>query len=97
MSKKMSAESLNAVLPWYAAGTLGTHEASQVEAALVVDAGLARRLDVVREEMTETILLNEALGAPSARARDTFFEAIQLQAHHGRKLAAHLRYYCSKH
>jgi hypothetical protein len=75
-NQKMSAEDLEALLPWYAAGTLDQPEADQIEAALATDTELARRLDLVREEMTEAILLNEALGVPSARVMETLFKAI---------------------
>ena len=69
-NQKMSAEDIEALLPWYAAGTLEPREADEVEAALAADTELARRLELVREEMTEAILLNEALGVPSARVME---------------------------
>ena len=40
----------------------------RVEAALAEDPELARRYELVREELGQTIHLNETLGAPSARA-----------------------------
>ena len=75
-NQKMSADDLEALLPWYAAGTLHSREADEVEAALAVDGELSRRFDLVREEMTETILLNESLGVPSARVMENLFKAI---------------------
>jgi len=75
-NQKMSADDIEALLPWYAAGTLDSREADQIEAALAADEELARRFDLVREEMTETILLNEALGVPSARVMENLFKAI---------------------
>jgi putative zinc finger protein len=75
-NQKMSADDIEALLPWYAAGTLDPREADEVEAALSADAELARRLELVREEMTEAILLNEALGVPSARVMENLFKAI---------------------
>jgi anti-sigma factor RsiW len=75
-NQKMSADDIEALLPWYAAGTLDAREADQVEAAMSTDPELARRFDMVREEMTETILLNEALGVPSARVMENLFKAI---------------------
>ncbi len=45
MSKTMSADALDAALPWYAAGTLDAREADQIEAALAADNALAGRLD----------------------------------------------------
>jgi hypothetical protein len=64
------------LLPWHAAGTLTRGEADRVEAALARDPELARRLELVREEMASTIHLNETLGAPSTRAADRLFAAI---------------------
>src|SRR5215468_3257052 len=75
-NQKMSADDIEALLPWYAAGTLDAREADQIEAALAADAELRRRLDLVREEMTEVVLLNEALGVPSARVMENLFKAI---------------------
>ena len=75
-NQKMSAEDIEALLPWYAAGTLEPREADEVEAAVAADMELARRLELVREEMTEAILLNEALGVPSARVMENLFKAI---------------------
>ena len=67
---------LDELLPWHAAGTLARHDAERVEAALAVDAMLARHYEIVREELAETIHLNETLGAPSARAMEKLFAAI---------------------
>jgi anti-sigma-K factor RskA len=70
---------IEALLPWYAAGTLSRREADLVERALARDSELARRYDVVRQELTETTQLNETLGAPSARAREKLFAAIDAE------------------
>lgn len=64
------------LLPWYAAGTLRRRERLRVEDALRGDADLARQADLVREELAETIYLNESLGVPSARAMDRLMAAI---------------------
>jgi hypothetical protein len=87
-NQRLSAEDIEALLPWYAAGTLDAREAAQVEAALAADAELARRLDLVREEMTEAIILNEALGVPSARVMENLFKAIDRERHPARSQAA---------
>jgi hypothetical protein len=50
-----------------------------VEQALADDRGLARQYDLVREELLETIHLNETLGAPSARAMERLFAAIDAE------------------
>jgi hypothetical protein len=73
---RLSQGDLEDLLPWHAAGTLDANEAAEVERALAADPELARRFALVREELTETILLNESLGAPSARAMETLFRAI---------------------
>ncbi len=87
-NQKMSADDIEALLPWYAAGTLDAREADQVEAALAADAELARRLDLVREEMSEAVLLNEALGVPSARVMENLFKAIDRERRIARGPAA---------
>ena len=69
-------EQLEALLPWHAAGTLSPAEAKRVEEALASDQELARHFALVREEMAETIAVNEALGTPSARALDKLLAAI---------------------
>jgi hypothetical protein len=55
-----------------------------VEQALAGDRELTRRYDLVREELAETIHLNETLGAPSARAMENLFAAIDIAASLGR-------------
>lgn len=67
------------LLPWHAAGTLSPREAAEVETALAADPELARRYDLVREEMAATIHLNETLGAPSPRAMSRLFAAIEAE------------------
>lgn len=67
------------LLPWHAAGTLSRRDAQRVEAALASDPELARRYELVREELGQTIHLNEALGAPSARAMATLFARIDAE------------------
>ena len=67
---------LEALLPWHATGTLNRRDSDRIEQALAHDGELARRYDIVREELAETIHLNETLGAPSARAMEKLFAAI---------------------
>ena len=64
------------LLPWHAAGTLNARDSRRVEEALARDPGLARQYAVIHEEYAETISLNESLGAPSARAMQKVFAAI---------------------
>jgi hypothetical protein len=67
------------LLPWHAAGTLGQRDKQRVEAALANNPELARRYELVREEIGETIHLNETLGAPSARAMEALFAKIDAE------------------
>jgi hypothetical protein len=76
------------LLPWHAAGTLSQRDAQRVEAALAGDRELARRYQLVREELGETILLNETLGAPSARAMEALFARIDAEPVCRAKLSA---------
>jgi anti-sigma factor RsiW len=65
---KAEAEAIEALLPWYAAGTLDAADVRRVEEALARRPELQASLRVVREDRDETIGLNESLGAPSSRA-----------------------------
>jgi len=67
------------LLPWHAAGTLNARDARRVEEALARDPELAKQYAVIREEYAETIGLNETLGAPSARAMQKLFVAIDAE------------------
>ncbi len=67
------------LLPWHAAGTLNARDSRRVEEALARDPELARQYAVIREEYAETIDLNENLGAPSARAMQKLFAAIDAE------------------
>ena len=70
---------LEELLPWHAAGTLSAREAKAVEAALVRDPELRRCYELVREELPQTIHLNETLGAPSSRAMADLFAKIDAE------------------
>ena len=67
------------LLPWHAAGTLNARDARRVDEALARDPALARQYAAIREEYAETIDLNESLGAPSARAMQKLFAAIDAE------------------
>jgi hypothetical protein len=88
-NKAPEREDIEALLPWHAAGTLSRRDAERVEQALAQDAELARRFELVREEMAETIHLNETLGAPSTRVAQKLFAAIDAegQSKKGRTLS----------
>jgi hypothetical protein len=86
--RKAPQSDIEALLPWHAAGTLGRRDAQRVEDALKRDPELARRYALVRDELGETIHLNETLGAPSARAMEALFAKIDAEP--ARKPAASL-------
>jgi hypothetical protein len=79
INKEPERHEIESLLPWHAAGTLSRRDADRVEQALAGDRELARRYDLVREELAETIHLNESLGAPSARAMERLFAAIDAE------------------
>jgi anti-sigma factor RsiW len=93
MSKKMLEQEpseIEMLLPFHAAGTLSARDARRVEEALARDPELARQFAVIREEYAETIHLNESLGAPSARAMQKLFAAIDAEP--ARRPSASLRW-----
>jgi hypothetical protein len=79
INKERERHEIESLLPWHAAGTLDRCDAERVERALAEDGELARRYEFVREELAETIHLNESLGAPSARAMEKLFAAIDAE------------------
>ena len=79
INKEAERHELEALLPWHATGTLNRRDAERVEQALAGDRELARHYELVREELAETIHLNETLGAPSARAMEKLFAAIDAE------------------
>jgi anti-sigma-K factor RskA len=70
---------IEALLPWHAAGTLSVKDTRRVEEALAKDPALAKQYEVIQDELAETILLNESLGAPSTRAMEKLFAAIDAE------------------
>jgi hypothetical protein len=76
---KETQSDIEELLPWYAAGTLSRRDSQRVEDALAKDAELARRYAMVRDELGETILLNETLGVPSGRAMEKLFAKIDAE------------------
>jgi hypothetical protein len=79
INKEPERHEIESLLPWHAAGTLNRRDADRVEQALACDRELARHYDLVREELAETIHLNETLGAPSARCMEKLFAAIDAE------------------
>jgi anti-sigma-K factor RskA len=78
-NKQPGRHTIEKLLPWHATGTLSRRDADRVEQALAGDRELARRYELVRQELAEMTRLNEALGAPSARAMEKLFAAINAE------------------
>ena len=78
-AKESEPSDIEMLLPWHAAGTLDQRDAQRVDAALASDPELARRYETVREELGQTIHLNETLGAPSPRAMAALFAKIDAE------------------
>jgi hypothetical protein len=83
--KASEREEIEALLPWYAAGTLNRRDAQKVEHALAHDADLASQYATVQEDLVETIGANEALGAPSSRAMQKLMADIEADASTARR------------
>ncbi|MGA8154964.1 MAG: hypothetical protein WB822_01890 [Rhodoplanes sp.] len=81
----LGAVELELLLPWFAAGTLSQGEAGAVECALACSPEFAHRLDVIRQEMAETVLLNHSLELPSARPMIKLMSAIEAEAPSSRR------------
>jgi len=79
INKQPGRHEIEGLLPWHATGTLTLRDTDRVEQALASDRELARRYDLVCQELAETTRLNEALGAPSARAMEKLFAAIDAE------------------
>lgn len=78
-TKTQTPDDIEVLLPWHAAGTLSRRDALRVEEALANDPELARRYALVRDELGETIVLNETLGAPSPHAMEKLFAKIDAE------------------
>ena len=76
INKQRGRHKIEELLPWHATGTLSRRDADRVEQALAGDRELARRYELVRQELAETTRLNETLGAPSARAMEKLFQRL---------------------
>jgi hypothetical protein len=84
-NKVSEREEIEALLPWHAAGTLTRREAQKVEQALAADADLAAQYATIREDLAETIVANETLGAPSARAMQKLMADIEADTSSARR------------
>ncbi|WP_029075682.1 zf-HC2 domain-containing protein [Kaistia adipata] len=71
---------IEALLPWYAAGTLSAEERLEVEAALAEDPLLRAQLERIEEERMATIADAEAMPLPSRQMADRLFAEIAATA-----------------
>lgn len=71
---------IEALLPWYAAGTLSPEDTRAVEDALAQDPLLRAQLERVEAERLETIRSAEAMPLPSSRMADRLFAEIARSA-----------------
>jgi hypothetical protein len=79
INKEPERHEIEELLPWHATGTLSRRDADRVEQVLAGNRELARRYAFVCEEFVGTVLLNETLGAPSARAIENLCAAINAE------------------
>ena len=84
-NKMSEREEIESLLPWHAAGTLSRRDAQKVEQALASDTDLATQYSLIRDELVETIGLNESLGVPSARAMQKLMADIEADASTARR------------
>ncbi len=81
-------DEIEALLPWYANGTLDAADAARVEAALAKDNELARHLTLVRDEMGEAILDNQNSGSPSSHVLDKLMRKIDAEPSRSKPLVS---------
>lgn len=67
---------IEALLPWYVAGTLGREEEARVARYVAAHPELAPLVELTREERNATVAGNEELGAPSRRALDRLMKSV---------------------
>ena len=69
-------EEIEMLLPWYATGKLDRADVTRVESYLARHPQMSAQLDMIRAEREQTALANEALGSPSAEARDRLMASL---------------------
>ena len=70
-------EDIETLLPWFEKGQLDAQEMERVEAYLAAHPEMQNQISLIAEERGETVLLNEARGAPSAGALDRLMDSIE--------------------
>jgi anti-sigma factor RsiW len=75
-AKEIEREEIEMLLPWYATGKLERADVAKVESYLARHPQMSAQLDLIRAEREQTALANEALGSPSAEARDRLMASL---------------------
>jgi len=71
---------VESLLPWYASGKLAPEDMVRVERALAEVPELRRRYDLIIEERSAAVAMNESLGAPSSQAIEKLFARLDSEA-----------------
>ncbi len=80
MAPEMERENIEMLLPWFVTGKLDAGEAREVEAYLAAHPDMRKQLDLIEAERGDTVMNNEAVGAPSADALHKVMEAIDAKS-----------------
>jgi anti-sigma factor RsiW len=75
-AEEIEREEIEMLLPWYATGKLDRADVAKVESYLARHPQMSAQLDMIRAEREQTALANEALGSPSAEARDRIMASL---------------------
>lgn len=84
------------LLPWYEKGTLSSADMQRVEAYLAAHPELGSHLDLIREEIVETVAANEDIGMPRLEARNRLMERIASEAGAAPKRSAGFKEWLSR-
>ena len=72
-------EEIEALLPWFVRGTLAAGDRARVESYLARHPDMRFQLDLVREEMDETVAANEAVAAAPAGALSRLMASVEAE------------------
>jgi hypothetical protein len=75
-TEEIEREEIEMLLPWYATGKLDRADVTRVETYLARHPQISAQLDLIRAEREQAVLANEALGTPSAEARDRLMASL---------------------
>ena len=70
-------EEIEMLLPWYVTGNISDDDRARVDSYLADHPEIGRQLELAREEMDETVALNESLGTMPAGALDSLLDQIE--------------------